>query len=159
MSELEKLIAALERRAKSEDPAALASATKLAADYPLEANVWGLRAYMFARAGNLVNAIGDLDRAIELSAPEPSHYFDRGRYKLRLGDNEGAVADFSRAIGICDAHGDNYYLESLHFIRADALLKVGRRREALVDLEHVRDGFTLWTSELRSKEALLSECV
>lgn len=155
---INKLISNLESRAQSDDPTALAEATKLVAEHPSESKVWGLRAYIFARTGNLSNAISDLTRAMELSSPEPTHYFDRGRYKLKVGDSAGAVADFSRGIELCDEHGDDYYRESLHFLRADALVKTGKRSEALADLRQVRDGFTLWTTELRSKEALMSEC-
>jgi tetratricopeptide (TPR) repeat protein len=158
VSEIEKLIRDVERRAQSDDPAALAEATKLVAEHASEPSVWGLRAYIFGRAGNLSNAISDLTRAIDLSSPEPSHYFDRGRYKLKLGDNTGALADFSRGIEICDEFGDGYYRESLYFMRAEAHLKGGQRELALADLQKVREGFTLWTTELRSKEALLSEC-
>jgi tetratricopeptide (TPR) repeat protein len=157
-SGIDKLISNLESRAQNDDPIALAEATKLVAENPSEPKVWSLRVYIFARTGNLSNAISDLTRAIELSSPEPSHYFDRGRYKLKVGDGAGAMEDFGRGIALCDEHGDDYYRESLHFMRADALLRAGKRREALADLQHVREGFTLWTTELRSKEALMSEC-
>jgi tetratricopeptide (TPR) repeat protein len=158
MTAVDKLVVDLERRAKNDDPTVLPEATQLVAENASDARVWSLRSFIFARTGNLANAISDLTRAMELSAPEPSHYFDRGRYKLKLGDSAGAVADFTRGIELCQEHGDDYYRESLHFVRADALVRVGKRREALADLQQVRDGFTLWTTELRSKEALVSEC-
>ena len=157
-SGIDGLISNIEGRAKTDDPTALAEATKLVAEYPSESKVWALRAYIFARTGNLSNAVSDLTRAIELASPEPSHYFDRGRYKLKLGDVADAAADFSRGIELCDEYSDDYYRESLHFMRADAFVRAGKRSEALADLQQVRDGFTLWTTELRSKEALLAEC-
>jgi len=155
---IDRLITNLERRAQSDDPAALVEASRLVAEHPSESKVWGLRAYIFARTGNLENAISDLTRAMELSSQEPSNYFDRGRYKLKLGDSAGAVADFSHALELCDEHGDDYHRESLHFVRADALVRAGKRSEALEDLRKVRDGFTLWTTTLRSKEGLMTEC-
>ena len=158
MSEIDRVIGNLESRAQTDDPTALSEATKLVAKRPSNSKVWRLRAYIFARTGNLENAVSDLTRAIELASPEPAHYFDRGRYKLKLSDVAGAIADFSRGIELCDEYRDDYYRESLYFMRADALLKSGKRNEAKADLRQVRDGFTLWTTELRSKEALLTEC-
>ena len=155
---IEQLIADLEHRAKTDDPSVLTEATKLVAEFPLEPKVWSLRAYIFARMGNIANAVSDLTRTIDLASPEPAHFFDRGRYRLNLGDAPGAAADFSRGIELCNEYGNDYYRESLHFMRAEALVKAGNRRGALADLKQVRDGFTLWTTELRSKEALLAEC-
>ena len=157
MKSLETVIAEVEESARNDHPDVLKRATDLVTEFPAEAEVWSLRAYIHERAGDILAAIDDVSRAMSLSPPEPSHYFDRGRYRLKLGDNAGAISDFDDGIQISNRHGDDYYLESLYFVRAEALVRVGRSREALTDLTHVRDDFVLWTTELQTKESLLSK--
>ncbi len=89
---LEDPIGEVEARARDDDPDALTQAMELVTKYPADAGVWTLRAYIFARAGDLPKAISDISSAMALSPPEPSHHFDRGRYKFKLGDNAGAIA-------------------------------------------------------------------
>jgi len=43
-------------------------------------------------------------------------------------------------------------------MRADVLVTLGRKAEALADLEHVEDDHAEWTTKLQSKFALLTEC-
>ncbi len=68
------------------------------------------------------------------------------------------LPDFADGIALCDQHGDDYYRESLYFVRAEAYLRVGDKQSARADLAHVRDDFALWTTELQTKESLLSGC-
>lgn len=156
---LDSSIKKVEERARADGAGALADATKLIEQHPGEPSAWSVRAYVQARAGNIVSALSDVTRAIELSPSEPVLFFDRGRYHLRLKNFALAIEDFDRGIALCDRLEDDYYRESFHFLRADALLRVGNKTAALADLAHVRDDFSLWTTELRTKQGLLSECV
>jgi tetratricopeptide (TPR) repeat protein len=155
---LDQAILDLEERARNDDPSVLASAAQLIATYPTESRVWTLRAYVLARTGNLKEAIADISRAMQLSSPEPAHHFDRGRYKLKLGEYLSAIDDFSEGLALCEHHADEYYRESLYFLRAEALIAAGRKSEALADLTYVHDDFQLWTTELRSKQELVARC-
>jgi len=68
------------------------------------------------------------------------------------------VDDFTMGLVLCDHYNNDYYREPLHFLRADGLLKLGKKRVALRDLEHVRADFSSWTYKLRTKAELLAEC-
>jgi len=156
---LDSLLNDVERRVRADDPDAVGSAARLAERYPESVKAWCLLAYAHARQGNTEDAILDITRAIRLSPREPALLFDRGRYKLKTAQYRQAVDDFGEALALCDLHKDDYYRESLHFLRADALLKLGLKAEAQADLGYVRDDFALWTTELRTKKALSDECL
>jgi tetratricopeptide (TPR) repeat protein len=155
---LEKKISEIEKLASEDDPSAFSKAAVLIGEYPNDPRVWSLRAYVLARQESFAAAIEDLSKAIELSLPEPVYHFDRGRYFLRMGDSSSAVNDFSVGLDLCDKYDSDYYRETFHFLRADALLSLGKKDEALWDLSHVSDEFVLWTTELRSKEQLVALC-
>jgi tetratricopeptide (TPR) repeat protein len=155
---LDSLIKNIEGRVRGDDPSAVESALRLAERYSDSPRVWCLLAYAHARQGSTEEAISDMTRAIQLSPDEPGMLFERGRYQLKRGRYRQAVDDFGQALILCERQENDYYRESLHFFRADALLKLDRRIEAQADLQHVRDDFALWTTELRTKQALLAEC-
>lgn len=151
-------IAKIEERVLADDPTAVDQAARLAERYPAAPKVWCLLAFSKARMGDLAEAVRSMSRAIELSSPDPGMFFDRGRYELKQANYQRALADFDQAIAVSEKQQNEYYRESLYFLRADVLLKLGRRNDAKVDLSKVRDNFTLWTTELRTKAALLAEC-
>jgi tetratricopeptide (TPR) repeat protein len=155
---LDAQIAQIERRARDDDPAVVDDALKLVDRYSDEPRIWCLLAYVHARRGNTEDAVADVTQAIELSPSEVGLYFERGRYLSKLGRHRQAVDDFDRALGLCEQQQNDYYRESLCFLRADALIRLNRKAEALTDLSHVRDDFALWTTELRTKQGLLAEC-
>jgi tetratricopeptide (TPR) repeat protein len=154
---LDSLIQQVDRRVRADDPAAVSDAARLAERYSDDARVWCLLAYANARQGKNTEAVASITKAIDLSPGEPGMHFDRGRYNLKLGKFQQAVDDFDRALVVCEERNDDYYRESLHFLRADALIKLDRKAEARADLMHVRDEFALWTNELRTKTALMAE--
>ena len=133
-------------------------ADTLVARYPNEMEAWSLRGHLHARNHNYLEAIANVTRAIDVNLLEPSLFFDRGRYELALGKQESAAKDFSKGLELCDQHNDSYYRESLHFFRAEALIRLGRKREAVEDLAHVRADFKMWIDRLRSKADLLADC-
>jgi tetratricopeptide (TPR) repeat protein len=158
MSKLDSRINQVEKSARDDDPHALTGANELVDAFPGEWKVWSLRAYIHARSENLSAALVDISRAISLSPNEPVLFFDRGRYRMKSDDSAGAVEDFRTGLELCDQYNDDYYRESLYFLRAEAFVGLGKKAEALADLAHVRDGFTIWTTKLQSKDELLSAC-
>ena len=145
----------LARAGKKEE--AMALAKELVDQYPGEMEVWSLRGYLHALSRDYAKAVADLGRAIGINSAEPVLFYDRGRYSLALGDDLAAVSDFTTGLELCEFHDNDYYRESLHFLRAEALLRLGRKREAIVDLAQVRGDFKTWTYRLRTKADLLAE--
>jgi len=156
---LNDLIARAEALARAGDQdGAISMATELVAMYPNELKVWLLRADLYGLNRRYADAIADLTRAIEINPMEPSLLHARGLDALALGNYQEALKDFARGLELCDYHGNDYYRESFHFLRAEAFLRLGKKKEALADLAHVREGMKTWTYALRSKSDLLAEC-
>jgi len=156
---LDHLISKAEHLARSGDnDEAMSLATDLTEQHPSEIKVWMLRAHLWTLKRDYTQAIADLTRAININGMEPSLFYDRGRHALALGDVLSAISDFSEGLRLCDGYNDDYYRGPLHFFRAEALLRLGRKHEALADLHHVREDFTTWTDKLRTKAELLAEC-
>jgi len=140
------------------DQEAMSLANELVARHSDKAQAWLLRGHLHALGKDYAGASADLTRAIEINALEPHFFLSRGKYRFLGGENALAVEDFSKGLELSDYHRNDYYRETLYFWRAEALLKLGRRSEALSDLAHVRDDFRFWTYELRTKADLLSDC-
>jgi len=157
--ELEKSIARAEFLARAgQQEAAMKLACELVEQHPDHMKTWSLRAYLYARIGRNEDAIADLTHAIEINAMEPHLFYDRGLKYLAQGHFQPAVDDFTMGLVLCDHYKNDYYREPLYFLRADGLLKLGKKRDALRDLEHVRADFSSWTYKLRTKAELLAEC-
>jgi tetratricopeptide (TPR) repeat protein len=145
--------------ARNEDAAAMPMANELVEQYPKETKVWAFRGYLYARNRNHAEAVADLTRAIEIDPMNPFYFFSRGRYQFALGDDRSAIDDFAAGLALCDQYNIDDYREELHFWRAEALLRLGKKREALSDLDHVHeDTFRSWTYKLRTKADLLADC-
>jgi tetratricopeptide (TPR) repeat protein len=158
-SHLDDLISKAEELAKHRDgEGAMSLANELVEQYPNDMKVWSLRAYLHERNNDYAEAIADLTRAIEINAAEPHFFYSRGRYNFALGSDQPAIDDFSKGLDLCDHYKSDYYREELHFWRAEALLRLGKKHEALSDLAHVSDDFRSWTYKLRTKAELLGEC-
>jgi tetratricopeptide (TPR) repeat protein len=138
---------------------AISLATDLVQRYPNEMKVWSSRAYLYGCKNDFELAVADLTRAIDINGMEPVLFFDRGSYQSRVGRFGAAVEDFGRGLALCDHYRDDYYRETLYFFRAEALIELGRKREALQDLSQVRDDFRFWTYKLRTKSELQAQCI
>jgi tetratricopeptide (TPR) repeat protein len=157
--DLDSLIAkadALAKEGRYED--AMSLATDMLESHPNEMKLLSLRAYLHACKHDLEQAIIDLTQAIRINPMEPVLFYDRGRYESKLGHFQSAVDDFGRGLELCDHYRNDYYRESLYFFRAEALVELGRKHEALQDLSHVRDDLRTWTYKLRTKSELLAQC-
>lgn len=159
MSEdLDRVIRNIKYRIGQKDPTGFEDAVRLAEQYPEEPRVWRTLAYAHEMKNEYAAAIAAGTRAIELSPKAPALFFKRGEYALQTGDHERAVADFSQGLVLSDESKSDYYRETLHFLRAEAFAQLGKKAEALADLSHVRDDFSFWTTQLRSKADLLVLC-
>ncbi len=157
--QLEKAIEKIKEKARADDPMAVREAVELTETHPGEAATWSLLSYVHARIGNYQDAIADLTQAIEISSNEPVMYFNRGRYRSILARHNDAIGDYTRGIALCEESGDDYYLETLYFLRAHAYLKLGNKGAALLDLSQVKDeDFSFWEKEIFTKKQLLSLC-
>jgi tetratricopeptide (TPR) repeat protein len=156
---LERLISEVEKQLDAgDDDKAMLMATQLVEKYPNEFEVWSLRAHLHARNRDYLQAVADLSHAIVINPNEPCLFFERGWSYLRLREAQSATRDFSEGLNLCERYGSDYYREILHFMRAEALLSMRRPDDALADLAHVREEFTMWTYKLRSKSDLVAEC-
>lgn len=132
---------------------------QLAKRFPGDCKVWSLSGYLHELSGDYAQAVADLTLAIAIDALEPEFFYSRGRYNFHMNERNAAIQDFSDALQLCDLHKNNYYQSELLFWRAEALIAVGRKQEAALDLALLDDSFASWTYELRTKEALLQECL
>ncbi len=79
--------------------------------------------------GSCDEALGHIDRAIQLAPGRSGYWEKRSGYRVALGDLAGAKADVDRAIELADR-------PHLRFLRGIVLCKSGRCSEALRDLDH-----------------------
>ncbi len=157
--ELENAIASAQAMARADNTAgAMAVAESLLAEHPDEMEVWLLRGYLHELNADYSEAKSALSRAIELNGSEPHLFYNRGRFSYHLGELREAVQDFSKALELCDFYNNDYYRQELYFWRAETLVKLGRKQEALNDLSQVDADFSSWTDHLQTKQELLAAC-
>lgn len=158
-STLDEVIAKAKKLAREHDSAgAMSLANELTSKHPQEMKVWLLLGYLNELENNYIAACANLTRAIELNSMEPHLFYSRGRYQFQMGNSDAALVDFSKGLDLCDFYKNDYYREELHFWRAETLIRLGRKLEALNDLSMVGDEFTSWTDKLRTKRDLLEDC-
>lgn len=169
---LESLIAqAKERAHNGDDEGAMSLANKLVTEHPQDIKVWSLRGYLHRRNNEYAQSVADLTRAMEINAKGLGEapmdvagmiaidlLFNRGADKFAIGDDQSAIDDFTQALMLSERYRSDDYNETLYFWRAEALLRLGKNREALSDLSRVNDEFSFWTYKLRTKRDLLADC-
>jgi tetratricopeptide (TPR) repeat protein len=127
---------------------------------PSDTEALRLKAFATSMRGALEQAIQAIDGAIAVTSgsPEPSDYFDRGRWLLELGRLSESISAFSKVIDLSERHEDSYYLESAYLHRAVAYGRAEKRREAISDLQQVsQDCACFALGKIHTKEALISE--
>lgn len=147
-----------ERAAKSKDYVAAEKYCKeyLAAS-PTDREGLRLLAFIYSLGRRYDEAVMTVSEVIALSEskPEPSDYFNRGRWNLERGSVTDAVSDFSAVIDLCRHYSDEYYLEAAYLHRAVAFAQKGSRAEAQEDLKQVGDECQAFAiGKLFSKSAL-----
>jgi tetratricopeptide (TPR) repeat protein len=157
---LNNLISRAKELVKAKDSRqAMSLANELVKRYSNEAKTWALRGHIHALNSEYIEAASDLTRAININPTEIYYFYSRGRYRFAIHDNKSAVEDFTKGLDLCDLHKKNDFREELHFWRAETLLRLGKKTEALSDLDQVpEDDYTSWTDRLRTKAELLADC-
>lgn len=82
----------------------------------------------------------------------------RGIDLFKTGDFEKAVSDFTRVLQLCDYHKSDYYRAPAYFFRADSFVQLKEFKSAKADCQHIPENMQTWTSKLKSKADILSEC-
>ena len=137
---------------------AIALADAVLAKYPYEQDGWMLRSALFHLSKNYEQALDDVKRAIKMNPFDSFLHYTHGWMVYELTRYDEAANYFSKAIDLYGVHRNDGYSEGLHFMRAEAFLKLGDREAALTDLSLVSDRFQSWSISQRSKQDLVDEC-
>jgi tetratricopeptide (TPR) repeat protein len=88
-----------------------------------------LRGWAKSRSGDLIGALADFNKLIELNPSDANSYYNRGDVKSNLGDDTGAMADYNKSIAL-DPDDSMVYNN-----RGWSKYKLKRYSEAIVDLD------------------------
>ncbi|MFQ5746226.1 MAG: tetratricopeptide repeat protein [Gemmatimonadota bacterium] len=78
--------------------AALDFARRAQTMMPDDPALWSITSDVYNKMGRLRDAIGALDRVLELDASYPNAHLRRGLYRLRTGEGQAAVGDLRAAV-------------------------------------------------------------
>jgi len=157
--EMQSELKEIEKLARSgEYHEALQRIDALAASHPDEPGIWATRGYVNGRQGDLLAAVSDLSRCIDLGGNEPDDFFTRGRFLFKAGRYDEAASDFTHVLQLCDRYNSDYYRQAAHFFRADAYVRLGQYDKARADCHRVTDKGPMWTDKLRTIDEILDEC-
>ena len=98
-------------------------------DKHLLSTLYQRRASCYSVSGKLESAIGDYNKAIELTSNYPNLYNNRGSAKSELGRYEEAITDFDKAIRL------NPDLSIAYSNRGSAKSELGRYEETITDFD------------------------
>lgn len=143
---------------RTKTTSALDDAKKLTEQYPSESNAWRALAYAHEVEKNYTGAIQALTRGIQCDPEQALVHFDRGQTNFYMSNWDDAVADFSRALVLCDKQSIDFFRQELHFMRAEALIQLGKLADALLDLAHLPEDYEFITTDWRTKAELLALC-
>jgi tetratricopeptide (TPR) repeat protein len=126
--------------------------------YPLHSHL----AALLVRRGRRREALITWRQAVRRFPGTANPFFQRANWALERRD----FVEAEKYLLLCLRRDRGYFRETAHFWRAEALLRLGRTREAREELAHVPDGFEerwfldyeSWTKEdlaaqLQAKEA------
>jgi len=121
--------------------------------FPNSFEIYQKRSEVFYSKGSYDSAFNDLDQVIKLAPEEAAPFFRRGRWKLKVGDCEGSIKDFSIAIDL----DSGYFGESAFYFRALAYYNCQDYEKALLDCEKVREDFALAPSMMTRSKRLIKK--
>ncbi len=103
------------------------------AKYPKNPQILFSRGISRGFQENFSGAVADITRAIRLEDDHADYYFYRAYFKSKIGDEKGAISDYSKSISIYP-----YYPES-YFNRGVKLVSTGNLTEACYDFQYASD--------------------
>ena len=109
--------------------------------------------------GEMERAIEDLEAVISAGVDEPADMHALGMLYLQGERDYEADQVLARGIEICARENAHYYLNSCRLLRAEALLRVGRKDIALAELRALPPEYSAYVygSGLRTREAMMEE--
>jgi tetratricopeptide (TPR) repeat protein len=128
--------------------------------FPLRADGFRQRAWVFSHQGILSKALDDISLAIDKGEDDPHDFALRGRWFIGVGNFKAAIEDQSKVIDIGEESQFFYHTESAYFFRAVAFFNVQQYQDAINDLSKVRDDFLLYEIGIGklSKKDILEKC-
>lgn len=117
------------------------------------------RSAVFEHKGDLAHATEDLELVISAEVDEPADMHALGLLYLQLGRDREAEQVLARGVRICLAEDATYYLDSCRLLRAEALLRIGKKDLALVELALLPSGYTAYVygRGQRDRETMMKE--
>jgi tetratricopeptide (TPR) repeat protein len=105
-------------------------------------------ANLLVQRGRLKAAIRVWAATVKQFPGQPNPYFERAHWALRRRDFE----EVQKYLRLCLMRDRGYFRDTARFWRAEALLQLGRRKEALAELRDVPDDYEeLWFLDYRSR--------
>lgn len=156
--ELEAQLVRIRARIRAKNPLALDEAKKLTEQYPNESETWRVLAQAYEIDENYPAAIHALTVGLQCNPERVLLRIERGQNNVIVMDLGEAVADFSEALLLCDKQNAHWYKRDVHFQRAEALIQLGKKAEALADLACIPEDYEFITTEWRTKTELLALC-
>ena len=144
----------LSQEGKTEE--ALILCENLIKGYPLNAQLWFLKSSVHSSRKDYNEALGNIRKAIEIAPEEAVYSYNKGIYNFEANFFLESIDDFDAALRKSNK-GDDTLTQYIYFYRAEALIKLDRKKEALKDVVRIPDGFQIWTFGLRKKEDLMRE--
>ncbi len=106
--------------------------------------IYGSIAYINTQMGNIHDGMTAANKAVELNSNYLAHLERRMMLAIKLGDFELAFEDATRLIDIERQRGTRAFSEWAMVYRSYALIKLGSPKQALQDLDNVKDQGFFW---------------
>lgn len=133
-------------------------AKALCAAYPDVHDVWRCAAYLASHEGNYQRAVEYTSKCIELMPLEPAFYHKRAQDSLYLKDFEQALQDAGKTLELGAHWNSDYYKDTALFMKAEALLHIGRPEEAAAICREIPADTGFWLGDgLRTAGDILRE--
>lgn len=117
------------------------------------------RAAVYELNNDINSAIEDLETVVSSGVDEPADMYSLGLLYLQISRDGDAEVLLSKAIKVSMHEEFEYYLSSCRLLRAEALLRIKRPKDALDELAQLPEGFSVYVygRGLRVKETMTAE--
>jgi tetratricopeptide (TPR) repeat protein len=136
---------------------AMSLADDLIERFPYKIEGWCWRAFLHSYNNNYGQAVADISRVMDID-PKPHLFHTRGEYYFKLGNYQAAANDFSKLLDSEHYRDSEVYRKMIHFWRAESLLRLGKKQEALLEVAKIPEDGRTFTYKLRTRADLLADC-